>query len=76
MRFQLQRVLLAAGLLVPTEAAMRRATQLMLLVPCRATLLQFDLDSFVRAFERETRAHHRLAATGARLLLVTASADS
>lgn len=47
MRFQLQRVLLAAGLLVPTEAAMRRATQLMLLVPCRAALFQFDLDRFV-----------------------------
>ena len=54
LRLKLQRVLLAAGLLVSAEAAMRRVTQLMLLVPRRAALLQLDLDSLVGTLECET----------------------
>ena len=54
LRLQLQRVLLATGLLVSAKATMRSVTQLMLLVPRGAALLQFDLYSFVRTLERET----------------------
>lgn len=72
---KLQRVLLAAGLLVPTEAAMRRVTQLILLVSCRATLFKFYLNSLVGALESKTRANHWLSSACARLLLVSTCAD-
>lgn len=54
LRLKLQRVLLAAGLLVPSEAALRSVTQLILLVPCRTALLQLDLDRLVGTLERKT----------------------
>lgn len=51
---KLQRVFLAAGLLVAAKATVSRCAQLILLMARRAALLQFDLDGFVGAFEAES----------------------
>ena len=54
LRLELQRVLLAAGLLVSSKAAMSSVTQLILLVPSRTALFQLNLNSFVGTLERKT----------------------